>query len=163
MYWQCIRYILTKYLGFGRYLADVDPLHRPWAWQVQQSVVYCYIHFKRGVERAVQKAYTTVDKSAHTPYSHMLQLLQCKTEEEYLSLCDGLMSKYLLKHFETVLNILLISHSRPGNVQKGDCGLGGKQKAGYHPLWHTPTIIRSPTRNMGRDWSAYECVWADAL
>lgn len=69
--------------GFGLYLQDIDPSPRSWQWQIEHTIIYCFIHFKRGTERVVQTAYGAVNKSHHSPYSQLLQLLFCQSSEDY--------------------------------------------------------------------------------
>lgn len=91
MYLECIPNIL----GFGLYLQELDSQSRCWQWQIQHTVIYCTIHFKRGIERAVKSSYGTVDKSTYSPYSQLLQLLFCRTTDDYNTLCEEFSSKLL--------------------------------------------------------------------
>ena len=46
MYLECFTNIL---IGFSAYLQELDPEHRSWQWQIQHTVIYCTVHFKRGI------------------------------------------------------------------------------------------------------------------
>ncbi|KAF1975886.1 hypothetical protein BU23DRAFT_457916, partial [Bimuria novae-zelandiae CBS 107.79] len=74
---------------------EIDPSSRSWQWQISYAIVYCVIHFKRGIKRAVKSAYGAVDKSYHSPYNQLLQLLFCQTVEDYNTLCDELSNPLL--------------------------------------------------------------------
>jgi hypothetical protein len=114
-----LNYVPNIFPGFGLYLQGIDPSSRSWQWQISHAIVYCVIHFKRGVERAVLSAYGTVDKSQHSPYSQLVQLLFCQTTEDYNNLCDELSSMcYVWRIFcELVTNVLDSSHYPPPIVE----------------------------------------------
>ncbi|OBT75678.1 hypothetical protein VF21_05187 [Pseudogymnoascus sp. 05NY08] len=69
--------------GLGRYLSDIDDHHRPWQWHVQHVIIYCTIHFKRGILKAVGTAL-----SRSFLREQMEQLLYVSTQEEYFELCN---------------------------------------------------------------------------
>jgi hypothetical protein len=98
---------IPNLLGFGLYLQSIDPQNRTWQWHIQQTVVYCTIHFKRGIERAVRAEYQEVDKSPGTPYDFLYQLLFTTTTRDYDELCRRLISKcskYIPKIYLTHLD-----------------------------------------------------------
>lgn len=37
-------------IGLGDYLHSIDPLQRPWQWHIERSIIYCSVHFKRGID-----------------------------------------------------------------------------------------------------------------
>ncbi|CAG8980989.1 hypothetical protein HYALB_00013550 [Hymenoscyphus albidus] len=79
--------------GFGRYLAEVDVLNRSWQWHVKQAIIYCTIHFKRGILRAAGTGTSSTEL-----HKRMEQLLYTKSREEYFELCDLLIdSEYSSK------------------------------------------------------------------
>lgn len=85
MHFKYIVNILLIYIiGFSRYLTSIDPQSRNWHWQMQHSVVFCQIHFKRGVERVVG----STDKSPTSMYAQMIDLPNSKSKEEYYHFCD---------------------------------------------------------------------------
>ncbi|OAF57839.1 hypothetical protein VC83_05497 [Pseudogymnoascus destructans] len=73
--------------GLGRYLSDIDDHHRPWQWHVQHVIIYCTIHFKRGILKAVGTAF-----SGNFLRQQMEQLLYVSTREEYFELCNLIIS-----------------------------------------------------------------------
>jgi hypothetical protein len=81
---------INNLLGFGRYLQDIDPERRPVQWQVERSVIYCLIHYQRGIERAVGRG----SRHPDSPYGHCMALLNAETRGEYDRLCDELQGKH---------------------------------------------------------------------
>ncbi|KAF1811308.1 hypothetical protein P152DRAFT_68557 [Eremomyces bilateralis CBS 781.70] len=74
--------------GFGQYLATLDSESRSWEWQVQNTVIFCQIHFQRSIDRAAG----TSNRSTTSIHSRMGELARCRSEEDYYDLCEELMS-----------------------------------------------------------------------
>jgi hypothetical protein len=36
----------------GLYLQSIDPKKREWQWQVKRTIMYCGVHFKRGIDES---------------------------------------------------------------------------------------------------------------
>jgi hypothetical protein len=45
--------ILANCLGLGRFLQEIDPLHRPILWQLKGIIIFCRVHFFRTITEAV--------------------------------------------------------------------------------------------------------------
>lgn len=85
IYYQYITNIFL--IGFGHYLSELDPQHRPWQWHIKRTVVYCTIHFERGIVRAAG-----TEGGADTPRTRMKQLPFCQSKDDYYSLTTLLKS-----------------------------------------------------------------------
>lgn len=99
IYSQCI----NNTLGFGHYLSELDHRHRPWQWHVQSAIIYCTIHFKRGIIRA-----TGTSLEALELQRRMEQLLYVQSSDEYFQLCDLLIS---MKRLQCIKKTLLIHYT----------------------------------------------------
>ncbi|OCK85458.1 hypothetical protein K432DRAFT_33984 [Lepidopterella palustris CBS 459.81] len=77
-----------QYAGFGKYLSLIDPDHHNWQWHVKRSVIFCLIHFQRGIEKLVGSR----DRSPESLWSRMMELHKCQSKEEYIRLCDLLIT-----------------------------------------------------------------------
>jgi hypothetical protein len=75
------------YIGLSRYLREIDPEDRSRSFHIQNVAIYCRIHFLRNVEQAAGK------RDPRGVSARMKALLQCKSKDEYLTLCDLLISK----------------------------------------------------------------------
>jgi hypothetical protein len=42
--------VFLTQLGLRDCLNSVDLLRRPWHWHIERSIIYCSIHFKRGID-----------------------------------------------------------------------------------------------------------------
>lgn len=82
--------LLLIHQGLGQYLSDIDDHHRPNEWHIQHVIIYCTIHFKRGILRAVGTA-----SSSGFFWEQMEQLLYVPTQAEYIELCNLIIGKYM--------------------------------------------------------------------
>lgn len=85
--------VTYQLIGLGKYLATIDPMHNTWQWQIQRILVYCTVHFKRGIDRAIGQGDSRANDSM---YGRMHELLNCKTKQDYMDLCDFLIGKIFL-------------------------------------------------------------------
>jgi hypothetical protein len=84
IHYQCI----NNELGFGLYLHGLDPCHRPWEWQVESTVIFCTVHFDRGIDQAAG-----TERYEGSVHWRMRDLLNVQSVEDYNQLCDLLISK----------------------------------------------------------------------
>lgn len=92
IYSEYIPNIFLMLLGIAQYLSSIDPLHRHWHWQMKHSIVFCLIHFQRGIKKLVPSN----DMSSTSMYAQMMDLPNCKSREEYILLCDLLIGNRFL-------------------------------------------------------------------
>lgn len=93
IYFRSICETATKYLtGLCDYLHEADPEKRPASEQGLSLILFCQIHFKRGVKQALQN-------TNHNPGAgeRMISILYAQTEDDYLKTLDFIICKY--KHF----------------------------------------------------------------
>lgn len=55
---------VSNILGLGDYLSSIDEEHRPWDWHIQRLLIYCSVHFKRGIDSSYWK---------DTPYADLMK------------------------------------------------------------------------------------------
>jgi hypothetical protein len=83
---------LTNCQGLGRYLSEIDPQHQDITWHLQHIIVFCRVHFQRTILKCIG-----TNKHGSPLWSRMMSLLDCKSEDDYDSLLDLLISTdYLL-------------------------------------------------------------------
>ncbi|KAG4026597.1 hypothetical protein MFRU_038g00010 [Monilinia fructicola] len=39
--------------GWGCFLSDIDPQHRPWQFHIQSTMIYCLVHYQRGIDNSI--------------------------------------------------------------------------------------------------------------
>ncbi|KAF1814376.1 hypothetical protein P152DRAFT_413142 [Eremomyces bilateralis CBS 781.70] len=74
--------------GWGQYLSQIDGSHRPWEWQARNTVMLCYIHFKRSIDRAAG----TSGHNTNSIHARMGELVRCESQADYFQLCNELIS-----------------------------------------------------------------------
>lgn len=100
---KCLRstsqVLANRLQGLGKYLSEIDPLHRDSTWHLQRIIVFCKIHFQRTILKCLGS------KSQGTPlWSRMMSLLEAPSEEDYDQLIDLLIS---ITTFEVLCKQLL--------------------------------------------------------
>jgi hypothetical protein len=70
------------YLGFGLFLSSLDPEARPWFWYTHRTIIYCSIHFQRGIRQSAG-----TDIYPGSIHERMIALLDC-TKEDYYVICQ---------------------------------------------------------------------------
>ncbi|OJD22190.1 hypothetical protein ACJ73_06466 [Blastomyces percursus] len=73
--------------GLGQAIAEIDDQHRGWHWQLRNIIIFCHIHFMRGVDRTIGTSSTSSELRRR-----MCSLLTCTSEEDYMNLCDLLIA-----------------------------------------------------------------------
>jgi hypothetical protein len=71
--------------GFGGYLQTLDPEQREWQFHAQSSIIFCQIHFQRGVEKLVGKPRVSPLK-----FGILMDILRCPSKDEYLHACNSI-------------------------------------------------------------------------
>ncbi|KFX86620.1 hypothetical protein V490_09003 [Pseudogymnoascus sp. VKM F-3557] len=73
--------------GFGRYLSSIDPENRPWQWHIRRTVIFCTIHFKRGITKVL-------GSNGNMPWFQrtMGELLETKSSEDYVQLLKSIIA-----------------------------------------------------------------------
>ncbi|KAA8646684.1 uncharacterized protein ATNIH1004_005359 [Aspergillus tanneri] len=72
--------------GLGYFLQTLSNGNEDWQWHVKHVMIFCRIHFLRGVEEVVGKC------QQHTElFKRMMALLDCKSEEDYIELVQHLL------------------------------------------------------------------------
>ena len=72
-------FLIRLLLGFGLYLKGLDASGRPWGWQLQNSIRFCIVHFKRSIIQATPG----LDYHQDSVHSRMEALLTCHSKEDY--------------------------------------------------------------------------------
>ena len=67
---------LITFIGLGAYLKMIDPLHRPWTWQLQNVLMFCRAHFQRSIDQIVSPS-----EQLRILDSIMVRLLDCSSHE----------------------------------------------------------------------------------
>ena len=85
-------YKLNTFIGLGAYLKKIDPLHRPWAWQLRNILIFCRAHFQRSVDRIVKPS-----EQPRVLHSIVMRLLDCSSDEytEIIELLKGTLFQLL--------------------------------------------------------------------
>ncbi|KAA8650978.1 uncharacterized protein ATNIH1004_003669 [Aspergillus tanneri] len=72
--------------GLGYFLQTLSNSNEDWQWHVEHVMIFCRIHFLRGVEEVVGKC------QQHTElFKRMMALLDCESEEDYIELVQHLL------------------------------------------------------------------------
>jgi hypothetical protein len=70
--------------AIGEYLQSIDPEKRTPTWHLERVLVFCRIHFQRGVLRTVQAIGHSHDFTGEERYYHdMMAILNIESAEEY--------------------------------------------------------------------------------
>jgi hypothetical protein len=101
--------------GFGRYLAELDEEQRPWLWHIQRCVIYCTVHFRRGVDLV-----TGQNRGIDTNHGHMMEILSCRSRNDYLELLDLIIGNNLL----TIVTIITNTFFRLSAIYRQNSRLG---------------------------------------
>jgi hypothetical protein len=80
-----------NWTGLGEYLKSIDPQQRDWLWQIEHCIVYCTVHFNRGIDLAAGAS-----GNMDSLRGQMLQLLDCQSRADYLQLVHLLIGKSIL-------------------------------------------------------------------
>ncbi|EYE94136.1 uncharacterized protein EURHEDRAFT_458234, partial [Aspergillus ruber CBS 135680] len=73
--------------GLGHYLQSLDPLCRPWTWQLKNVIIFCHVHFKRTITRLLGSDMDLGSEELyHSPWFRMKSLLSCESEDDYYHL-----------------------------------------------------------------------------
>ncbi|KFY79201.1 hypothetical protein V498_08982 [Pseudogymnoascus sp. VKM F-4517 (FW-2822)] len=96
--------------GFGHYLSELDHRHRPWQWHVQSAIIYCTIHFKRGIIRATGTSIAALELQRR-----MEQLLHVQSSDEYFQLCDLLINS----EYSTPQVVDWVKHKKQSCIASG--------------------------------------------
>lgn len=81
--------LLTVQKGLALHLAEIDLSNRPLKWHLQNIVIFCRIHFLRGISETLK----TDDNERPGVAERMASLVHCESQEEYFQLCELLMRK----------------------------------------------------------------------
>ncbi|EEH41177.2 hypothetical protein PAAG_03463 [Paracoccidioides lutzii Pb01] len=73
--------------GLARYLAELDPQKHHFSWQLKNIVIFCHVHFFRSISNLVKS-----ENQHISVYNRMTSLLNCKSKEQYMELCDLLIA-----------------------------------------------------------------------
>lgn len=96
----------SRIIGFTAYLQeDADVYHRGWLWQAVRSVRFCHVHFQRGVTELTGGE--NGDRGPDSTFARLMQLLECKSKDDYQELCLAIQSKCFAIDSEPVRNRLL--------------------------------------------------------
>lgn len=76
-------------LGLGDYLHEIDPLHRDSRVLSANQVVFCQIHFDRGINDCLKKEASIPTGAA----SIMRSILETSTSEEYREALDWIIER----------------------------------------------------------------------
>ena len=76
-------------IGWGAYLQAIDPQHRPWQWHVKRTIIYCTVHFKRGLQDCLKKG-----KLSLVDYERLLQITTLKSRDDIHALLDDIDDKW---------------------------------------------------------------------
>jgi hypothetical protein len=76
----------------------LDPQKRDWQFHAQSAIVFCLIHYQRGVERLV--GHPSQNKRQ---WEMLMDIPNCQSKEEYMTMCDLIISKSSYRS-EPVLN-----------------------------------------------------------
>lgn len=109
--------VLIHYLGLGKYLQEIDPLQRPMLWQLQGIIIFCRVHFFRTITEAVGRN----DRGIGV-WSRMASLIDCKSEDDYVQLCELLIGKSSPSTFQALSSCLLTTQPmRIPKFRTGQC------------------------------------------
>jgi len=73
----------------GQYLREIDPQKTDVALQVIRLVIFCQIHFKRGIKQVLKRG-----EHHHGAAERMESILYCSSKDDYMKVCNTLISKY---------------------------------------------------------------------
>jgi hypothetical protein len=98
------------------YLHDIDPIHRPALWQIQSTIIYCTIHFQRGITRAAGQS-----RFPDSIHSRMESLLTAKSKDDYMAIAtmiEGIVNAFPM-HCKSITNITQSLRCRPPLFKTG--------------------------------------------